>query len=163
MFQDLTYQIKKKITHKRRYQQSSVTCLLCILQQKDALQQKILFTQLNSKKNHKVSKQKKTSSFWITKYEHKEEEKEGGEVMKNLSYEKEENIIYEVGFSSEKAPEKRDALKPRRVPPCTPLTSQPIHSPATFLIYLFSQSNLFLLFSCVFLYFFTHKCIYIYS
>lgn len=42
---------------------------------------------------------KKTSSFWIITYERKEEEKEGEEVRKNWSYGKEDNIIYEVGFS----------------------------------------------------------------
>ena len=53
----------------------------------------------------------------------------------NWNYGKGESIIYEVGSSSEMAPEKRDAPKLRRVPPCTPLTSRPILSPATFLIF----------------------------
>lgn len=77
----------------------------------------------------------------------------------NWNYGTGESIIYEVGFSSEMAPEKRDAPKLRRVPPCTPLTSRPILSPATFLISLFSQSNLLLFSLCLLI--FTTTCVFI--
>lgn len=70
--------------------------------------------------------------------ENKQEEKEGEEGERNWNYGKEESIKYEVGFSSEKAPERRDAPKLRRAPPCIPSTSQPQSSQATFLFSLFA-------------------------
>lgn len=101
------------------------------------------------KKNHKVIKKtKKTHMIWF--WVINGEENEGEEVKMNWSYEKEESIKSEVGSSSEKAPERRDAPKLRRAPPCTPSSSPPLPSPATlFLFSLFwikssSSSSLFL-------------------
>lgn len=134
-----------------------MTCLFCISNKR--IQQKLWNTHLNSSRNHKSSGiHISTKASWIIKYERTEEEKEGEEGEMNWNYGTGESIIYEVGFSSEMAPEKRDAPKLRRVPPCTPLTSRPTLSPATFLISLFSQSNL--LFSLCLL-IFTTTCVFI--
>lgn len=112
----------------------------------------ILFTQkAHVKKVHKASKK-----INIKKNENKEEGKEGEEGEMNWNYEKEESIKSEVGFSSEKALERRDAPKVRRAPPCTPSSSQQSKSLATFLIFFMLKWNLLIfLVLCVFL----HNCI----
>ena len=130
--------IKKKLLfeqQKKIIKQSSVTFFLLPFA-KDLIYTKAF----NSKKNHKVSKKRN-----IKKNENKEEGKEEEEGERYWNYGKEESIKYEVGFFSEKAPEKKDAPQLRREPPCTPSSSQQSKSPATFFSF-FSFNGIFLVF-----------------